>query len=335
MTMGIFKRSLAALGRFLKVVFRSCYDMEFYRAVRVRSWPQALRYFVAFNALAVLLTMFDLAPTTFIALGHVQKYIAEKIPVGATLSVRSGVLETSLPMPFNFGDDRTPLVIDTAVTGLDAQPDIAGEQGVVIGRDAVYIKKSPSDRQVMAMKEMPDFSASKDLVLGWLDSNGRWLAASAVIAFALMYFLVSLASGVVFVILASLLAGLFGALWRVRLRFRQWVAVGFHAVTLPTLINALFNEFGMTVPMVFTFLYFMIIVAVIADERAAPTSALAVVVAAAEGFALPTVEAAVPPAPKKRQAVRKAARPRMRRKKSASPPAEPLVPPTAPPPPQP
>jgi len=320
--MGIIKRSLAAFGRFLRIVGRSCYDMELYRTVRVRPWPQALRYFVVFNVLVVVLTLFDLAPTTFIALGHVKKYIAEKIPAGATLSVRSGILETNLPMPYDLGDAKTPLVIDTTVIGLDAWPDIAGDQGIVFGRDAVYIKKSADNRQVMAMKEIPDVSASKDLVLGWLDRNGVWLAAGAVIAFTLIYFLVSLASGIFFVILASLLAALFGALWRIRLSFGQWLAVGFHAVTLPTLINALFNEFGMTVPMVFTFLFFMVIVAVIADERAAPTSPAPAVQAAAVMAEPPS--AAEPPeaAPKRRRAVRKAAKPRPRRRKAA-PPSEP------------
>lgn len=322
--MGTIQRALAALGRFLRTVFRSCYDMELYRDIRVRPWPPAFRYFVAFNLLVVVLTLFDLTPTTFMALGRVKKYVADKVPDGASLSIKAGVLETDLPTPYNFGDDRTPLIIDTSLSGMEARPPISGEQGVVFGRDTVYIKRSENDRQAMALKELPDIVLSKASVLAWIERNGGWLAAGVVVTFAVVYFLVSLASGAIFVLLASLLASFFGALWKVRLDFNQWLAVGFHAVTLPTLINALFDEFGMTVPLVFTFLFFMVIVAVIADERAAPTKPLPALAAIPESPAPaapsePPLPEQPPTRPKRPRAARKPARTGTRKQKTPPP----------------
>ena len=332
------KKILASLGDFFRTVLRSCYDMELYREVRTRPWTRSLAYYFLFIVFITAAALAAVIPSSWSALKQARQYIADKVPAGASVAIRSGKLETSLPSPTDLGTDKLALIIDAAVSGMDAQPVIKSGSGFVFGRDVIVIKESAGERRVMSLADMPDLALTKDSVLSWFDRYGGWLVAAAALGFVVAYVLTSLSGGVAFILMASLVAALFGSMWRARLRFSQWVAVGFHAITLPLLANMLFDAFGLNVPMVFTLLYFMVIVAVIADERASPTAAPAVsgmtppvgpVVprpAASEG--VPAAAPAKPP--RTRPAGAKPSKPRARKKPPVPPDEKPPVPPPQP-----
>jgi len=324
---------LSAFGRFFRTVLRSCYDMELYREVRTRPWGRALGYFVLFSVFIVAVALVDMVPSSWSALKQARQYVADKVPAGASISIKAGKMETNLPSPTDLGNDQLAVIIDPSVAGLDADPAIRSKAGFLLGRDVIVIKDSDKEKRALSLSEMPDVAVTKESALAWIDRSSPWLVAAAAAAFAVIYLLASLSGGVMFVLLASAIAALFGAMWKARLRFGQWVAVGFHAVTLPTLANALFDVFRLNVPWVFTFLYFMVIVAVIADERAAPTSppetAAAAVLPPLTGPAVPPPASGEEPAavrpvagPAKSKPAKKPAAPRAR-KKSPPPPAEP------------
>lgn len=318
--MSFLKKNLNAFWRFLRTVGRSCYDMELYREVRTRPWPRALGYFTVFNVFIVCLTLADLTPSSFIALKQGRQFIADNFPAGAAVEVRSGKLETNLPSPTRIGDGRTSVVIDASVSGLGAQPEFDSEAGFLLGRDVMVIQRSANDRRTVALSELPDFAVTRETALDQIDRYGGWMVSAAMLLFGILYLLTSFIGGVIFVLFTAVVAALFGAMWKIRLGFGQWVAVGFHAVTLPTLANALFNEFGMNVPLVFTFLFFMIVVAVIADERSSPTGGSSAAVAPPPTPAGPSS----PAKPLRRRPVarKKPAKPRTRRRPPAAPPPE-------------
>ena len=264
------KLILASLSSFLRTVIRSCYDMELYRGVRTSLAAAAFRYFAALNLLLVILVLCDLTPAAFVGLRDLRSFVSDKLPSGASLTLKAGQMSSGLPQPFALGDDRTPVVIDTGLTGLEPPASFTAETGVLVGRDAVFIKRAAGDVRTSPLKDLPDFSVTRDQALGWLARGAGWVLALALLFFALVYYFASLLGGAVFVIVMSPLALFIGRLWKLRLSYWQWVAVGFHAMTLPALVNWLFDEFGSTVPLAFTFLFFMVIVAVIADERASP-----------------------------------------------------------------
>ncbi len=329
------KKILNAIGRFFRTMVRSCYDMELYRQIRTAPWTKAFYYFILFSLFIVVTTLFDVAPSAWSGLKQARQYVVDQVPAGASVAIKAGQMETNLPSPTYLGNDQLAFVIDASVSGLAAQPDIESGSGFVLGRDVLVVQESAAERRIIALSELPDLTVTKEAALSWFDRYGRWVVAAAALFFGLAYLLASLSGGVMFVLLASLIAALFGALWRVRLRFGQWVAIGFHAVTLPTLANALFGAFGLDVPLVFTFLYFMVVVAVIADERAAPTSAVLaapdVAASAAPPRSPPGEPVAAPSVPgpaKPKPAARKPAKPRVRKKNpppSADGPAQPPV----------
>jgi len=55
------------------------------------------------------------------------------------------------------------------------------------------------------------------------------------------------------------------------LTYSQWLAVGLHAVTLPTLIDYVFGLFSLQVPFASTVVFLMFMLAVAMDERSRPT----------------------------------------------------------------
>jgi hypothetical protein len=296
-----------AIGRFFAAVAKSCYDMEFYRGVRQRPWTSSLRYLIAFAAALVLFAALTLAPTMIGAPGALVAHLQGRFPDGASVTIKNGVLTTNLPMPFAAGTPDFPVTIDTSVTGRDFPPSLDSE-GLFVGRDAIFAYGGKTDQRVYPMSDMPDLSLTKEQAVAALRSWGTPAMLSALAAFIVAYWLALVLSSVIYVAVAVLLALLLGRLWGVRMSYGRWFASGLHAVTLPILVNLLTSAAGLQLSFAYTFIFFMIMAAIIADERNQPTR---------EGAALlpeetprrPLTRVAPPPPPAPRMEERPASRP--------------------------
>lgn len=271
--MSFFKRFGGALKRFGIEIWRSCWDLEFYRTVRVESWTRGLRYLLAFGAVAAVLAAVAFLPPLVMAYGKARSYLASNLPAGTELAVKQGQFSTNLSAPYNLGDANLPFVVDSGVTGLDFPESLRADAGVLVGRDAIFLKESASERRVVALKEFPEFSVTKETALRWVDAYGPWFTAGIALFGLVGGYVGSLIALAAFILLNGALAWLFGRLWRLNLRYDQWVAVASRAVTLPIIVDAGFGAFRLEVPYAFSFIFFMFVVAVIADERQRPTAA--------------------------------------------------------------
>ncbi len=260
-------------GQFISDVGHSCYDMELYRRVRTRPLSVAVGYFAAFGLLASLLTLTLVLPSLGLALRDVRAYVSGHLPSGSLVQLRSGELSSNLSQPYNFGSDKTPFVLDTTITGLAFPESVKFDTGVLLGRDAMFFKRSASELRTYTYKGMQDFSLTREDASGWLDRYGAAAVAGLAAAFFVLYLLAMLVSTAFFIVLAAVVSLLIGLLWKVRLTYAQWLAVGFHAVTLPIILDAVFSAIGLNIPFVFTFVFYMFTVAVIADERSHPVAA--------------------------------------------------------------
>lgn len=266
------------IGGFFLTVVKSCYDMEWYRAVRARPWTSALLYAVLFQGALTLFIIASLASHLFGAETAFVAHVSRTFPDGAALTVKSGHLSTNLPEPFEAGSQYLRVVFDTSFDGLEEPARYKGTDAVVVGKDAIFFPQphyvTPSSiitqQRLYRMEDFSEFSVTKSQLLGWLQTWGGLFILGLLVVAALTYWALMLFSTAVFVAVASAVAYGLGRLWGVRTSYRAWVAVGLYAVTLPLIVNYATTIADIRIPYAFTFIYFMFVAAVIADERSQP-----------------------------------------------------------------
>ncbi len=269
--MNIIRKFVNSVSAFLSVAGKSCYDLEFYRGVRTRTVGSAFRYALSFHFALTLFAAALFVPASLGAKAALTEYLTKTIPENASVSVSHGQLTTTLSVPYELGNDSFHVIVDPAQEGI-AFPDKLKTVGILMGRDAMFIRSQTNGMQVRELKTLPDMTVSRNRVMELLSQFSGWAMAAALLAFSTLFLLIFLGSTMVTVASYSLFAWLFGKLWRTNLRYSAWFATGLHAVTLPVLVDMLFGAIGLPVPFAFTVIYFLIMGSVITDERSQPTS---------------------------------------------------------------
>jgi hypothetical protein len=268
------KKLLEKLGRFLNVVGKSCYDMEFYREVRTRPTAKALAYLAKFIVFLAVAGVLFFGPAAFRAVGEARQWIGKNLPDGASFQVADGVFSTGLPVPYKIGDGDA-LVIDPGVLGGAFPTEAYPKARVIIGRDAIFFRGDDVELRTYLLKETPDISLTKERSLVWLDKYGTAVVAGALLLVAVLEAAVAFVGLAIYALTLALLALFAGRIWKIGLRYGQWLAVAFHAVTLPTLADIFIGSLGGRIPFSFSVLFVLFIGAVIADERSNPVAAAA------------------------------------------------------------
>ncbi|HTK04538.1 MAG TPA: DUF1189 family protein [Candidatus Eisenbacteria bacterium] len=269
-----------AIGAFFISVVKSCYDMEFYRKVRSRPWPHALKYAALFHAALAMFATAMLGSYLFGAETAFIAHVSRTFPNDARLEVKSGHLSTNLPEPFEAGSKWIRVIIDTSVVGFDVPERYEGVDGVLVGKDAIFMPKPNftnksfvTQRRVYRMEEFSEFTVTKAELLEWMRAWGGLFILGGLVCFAVMYWLFMLVVSVLYAMIASLIAMVLGVLLEVRLSYEAWFAVGLHAVTLPLLVSLAASAMDVRIPFAYTFIFLMFIGAVLIDERNQPVSA--------------------------------------------------------------
>ncbi len=246
--------------------------MEWYRGVRTRPVGDSFRYAAALFALFAALTIAVMAPGMVSLVGDIRAWTQSNLPDWAEFGVDHGQFYTSLAMPAEFKTDGGRMVIDTTIAGMEFPP-ASADTIVVVGRDAVFIRDGVNNQQAVSFKDTPGFRTDKTAFLGLIDRWGPWLALLILLLAGLGTFLALVAAEGVFVLLTSGVIALFLRFGRTKLTFRQLLATGLHALTLPLVVDFVTGLFGLTLPFAFPFIYLMFFAAVLADERARPVEA--------------------------------------------------------------
>jgi len=261
---------LERIRRFFITLGQSCYNMELYRQVRGRSWTDALGYAAVFFALLSVVLTFAATPGSYKLLGDLEDGIRDQIPDGAAFEMKDGQFSTTLAPGTEFGGEDFRIIVDGGVYGKDFPQSFEGRTGMFVGRDALFTQDEDGSREIMPLEGAPNVKVTKEMVSGWVASYGPLAVAGLLFMFLGMHYSFTLLGALIYVAVAALAALAVGRLWKVQLEYRQWFAVGLHAITLPTLIDYLFGFLGLNVPFTFSIVFFMFMFAVIADERARP-----------------------------------------------------------------
>lgn len=273
-------RVVNAIGGFFVSVVKSCYDMEFYRKVRGRPWPHALKYAALFHAALALFATSMLGSQLFGAETAFMAHVSKTFPADAKIEVKSGHLSTNLPEPFEAGSKWMRVVVDTSVIGYEVPARYEGFDGVLVGRDAIFMprprtttKSFITERRVYRMEEFSEFSVTKAELLEWMRTWGALFILGALVTFALMYWMLMLVMTVLYAMVAALVALVVGVLLEAKMAYEAWFAVGLHAVTLPMLVSLGTTALDVRIPFAYTVVFMMVVGAVLIDERNQPVAA--------------------------------------------------------------
>lgn len=244
--------------------------MSFYRQVRSRPPGAAFAYLSAFVLLMTVLSAASLAPEVLHGIATVRDHVSSRVPDGTTFIVKDGKFSTNAASASEFGPDDVAIVVDASVEGTEPPKAFEERAGAFIGRDAVFVRDAVSVR-AYPMADVPDIATDKAGIVAWLDGNGWLLAAGALAAFAVAYYLMVFIGSLAYAALVAAGMLVVAKLWRVDMPYSRWVATGLHAATLPTIVDALAVSLGWELPFAYPVPFFIIAFAVLLDERMRPT----------------------------------------------------------------
>lgn len=263
-------RLAAALVGFWHDVKHSAYDLGWYRHLRREPDRRGFGYLASF--VGVFAVAYTLSALVFaMALpSAAARHLEKTVPEETYVELKGGRFTSSFPEGWEAGDKDFRFAVAATLAGL-TPPERPENSWVVIGEDAVFVKDGQGSLRVQPLKDLPDFRWERGGVVGFLRSPVSYvLLVAFVLAFGAMTYGFLLAWNAALVYLYSLLATVASRIAGAPVAYDRWVKMGWRLVTTPMLAVAVLRLTGARVPLAFFVVYFMFVVAIIADEKKAP-----------------------------------------------------------------
>lgn len=259
------------LRAFLGDIVRSTYDVERYRTLRKKSLPSAIRYFTALSFIISIFVAVGLAPAIADMARITKDDVVSVMPEDTEFTIENGKFSTTLTTPYS--QDLGPMILivdDTFQGNTPPDEDYQHEFAVIVGQDAVFLKQVGNETQVHPFTQANDMTMTRESMLEWFEVNTFTAMLLIIVAFGAVYFLFTLFGVGIFIFTISVFIYYFARLLNARLKYKTWVIIGMHAVTLPLVADLVFNSLLSRLPFLFTMLYLMIIIAVLIDQKSNP-----------------------------------------------------------------
>jgi len=231
-------------------------------------------YFLSFLFLMIVAVT---VPLLF-GLPGVAREVAAKLKEAPDFqaTLKNGALAvTGVAQPAVFkGDDSFVVALDTTATStvvLDSFLEQAGQSGILLAADRIeLVDGSTGQHKIQYWKNVPDYSLNKAAVVGAAE---KYLGPGWLAVFALLFFVVvllgSVLAQIVLVFSVALIVFVIAKVRRQTWRFKELFTVGLFAITLPTIIAAIFTLLGIGTPLVqfLALLAFMLAVVFTKEEK--------------------------------------------------------------------
>lgn len=264
-------RFILRIKKFFVEIFRSSYDMEFYRGVRQRPFGMALKYLAGLVLVFALFQSAAAATAGSRALTGLREHLEKNIPASSAVTITDGKLSANFPTPADLGTDDAPVIVDPSIEGTVLTADAPKNFAVLVGRDALFYRGSEREWRSTSFVGITGVKLTREDVLSGISSYG-WLGIALVALLVLLiFFSAAYAARLIFVAITSTVARFAGRMFGAQhLSYKQWFAVGCHAVTLPSIIVLVMRSGGLYIPFSFTIIYALFLLAVLVDERQRP-----------------------------------------------------------------
>ena len=259
--------------QFTAYLKKSVYDVAWLRQQKNQS-KKAWGYFLVFLLIMMAIATVPLLIGLPAVVGEVRTKVKEIPDFQATLKDGKLVV-TGLAQPAVFkSDGNFVIVIDTAPTSsimLKSFLEHAGQSGILVVSDRMeLVDGSTGQQKIQYWKGVPDFALNKVDLLEKTEKylSPGWLAVF-VILFSILAYIATVAAQLLSIFFVALIVLVVAKVRRQAWQFKELFTVGLFAITLPTIIAAIFTllGFGTSLVQFLALLAFMLAVVFTKEER--------------------------------------------------------------------
>ncbi len=221
-----------------KETFTSLQDLKYGQTIIKKTVRQALWYWTKYILLITTLgVILAIAALAYYA-PQLPKLLGDQIP-DIDLTLKGGLASTTGKQPFIVGDDKFIFILNT--TGkpedLDKYP-----AGILVLADKVVAKQDIGSTRTYPLKDFPDGTFTKTIILDWVKHNQPTilgLGAGAILIFAIFITGFTWAWKLGGLIILALLVWLTSRILKRNLNFADSFKLVLYASVLPTLVGAI------------------------------------------------------------------------------------------------
>jgi len=251
---------------FFQTFKKSAFKPDYYREVLKAPFSFSLKYFLAFflaiNLVTALFIISFLAYQILPQANHLEEKIAKAYPEELTIEIKDGQASTTGSEPYFLplnpdwfpselaeGLKQQPiqniLVIDTQADPLEIKK---YQTFFFLTKDSFVLTGDRGEIQVHSLENVGDFTLNQQVVKkAWQRIRPRlkWILPAAIIFLLLGFLLTTLGLKFFFVLITSLISWPLARITKLeKINYRQALQINLQAISLPTVISALFQFLG-------------------------------------------------------------------------------------------
>lgn len=256
---------MSKLKIFLYSFRNSLLKPAYYKDVLKAKFSFSLKYFLLLFAFLSLVTA---ALLSFFLIKEVKPFLAKAqtelytiYPENLVVDVKDGNLSTNVQEPLFVplksewlpkdlaNNVFYPPITNIVVIDTNAQASDLGKYQtlVLITKNAVSYYAGRNDIRIQTLQDVKSLTINKDLVtqgLNKITPYFKWIIPALVTAIIIFLPLLTVGSKFVELFIISLITWLIAKLYKLQLGYKQALQINLHAITLPLVINSLFQLFG-------------------------------------------------------------------------------------------
>lgn len=246
---------MQAIRSFFQAVFRSCFDLEFFKSIKDQKIISSLGYLALFNLFVAIILSTAINFYLHGILSKAQAMIDQDFP---TITVKKGIVSCAAKQPYVVEAEGTCFILDTTLTSAPIQ-NTQGKAFVLIGKNfAAFRDEGQIETKIYDLSGIDDLTLTKELAKK-IVTILYWIIAPLIMFFvALGLFLLRLLQ----ILFFSLLGLIFNKALKANLNYQNIFNLCTFAITGPILISLIVDLSGLQEKLP-SILYFYLVYAVI------------------------------------------------------------------------
>lgn len=246
---------MQAIRSFFQAVFRSCFDLDFFKSIKDQKIISSLGYLALFNLFVAIILSTAINFYLHGLLSNAQNMIDQDFP---TITVKKGIVSCEAKQPYVVEAEGTRFILDTTLTSAPIQ-NTQGKAFVLIGKNfAAFRDEGQIETKIYDLSGIDDLTLTKELAKK-IVTILYWVIAPLIMFFvALGLFILRLLQ----ILFFSLLGLIFNKALKANLNYQNIFNLCTFAITGPILLSLIVDLSGLQEKLP-SILYFYLVYAVI------------------------------------------------------------------------
>ncbi|MDB5265186.1 MAG: hypothetical protein JWN64_757 [Parcubacteria group bacterium] len=235
------------MKNFFRTLVSSIYNPSFYAEIPARRLNSSIKYFVGLSFLLALVTTIVFIPGifSFFSQATIDQAVGQ-YPDDLQLSVENGIASTTAKEPYfvaaTAGQTKTKnlVVIDTQTPYTISQLEEYSTY-VLVKKDAVVIEQEDGQQRIMPLKDIGNFTLTKEIVRAWGGKLSSYLIPGGILTtiLALLFFTVLNLFALIYLLVIGLVVFLIAKLMKRTWGYKDSYKAAIHAATFAEIVAAI------------------------------------------------------------------------------------------------